>query len=74
MEQILALVVNNPDAPVIIILIVWLVFQMRKIKTQMALMQNDIRHIMKTIYNPGCKNCESHDHRHQNENVKGRIG
>ena len=67
MEELLKLVANNPDAPIIIILIVWIVVQVSKIKTQVAVLQNDISHILKAIYNPGCKNNESHDNRHQDK-------
>lgn len=50
MDEVLRIAITNLDAPVIIFLIIWIIIQVNKLETKIAIIQNDINHLRKEIY------------------------
>ena len=65
MNDPLTILTNNPDAPITIVLLVWTIFQVGKIKAQVNAMQNDVDHLLRAIIPTKIAKDESIDNRHQ---------
>ena len=65
MDELLRILTNNPDAPVVIILLIWIINQVSKIKVRITAMQNDIDHLFRAIIGTKQSKHESRNNRHQ---------
>lgn len=65
MNDLLTILTNNPDAPITIVLLIWVIFQVGKIKAQVNAMQNDIDHLLRAIILTKLAKNESINNRHQ---------
>ena len=65
MNDLLTILLNNPDAPITIVLLTWTIFQVGKIKARVDAMQNDIDHLLRAIILTKLAKDESINNRHQ---------
>jgi len=65
MNDLLTILTNNPDAPITIMLLIWTIFQVGKIKAQVNAMQNDVDHLLRAIILTKLAKDESINNRHQ---------
>ena len=67
MENLISLLLDNPDAPIVIVLLVWIITQVNKIKAQIAIIQNDIDRFLRAIIITKLTKHEGTNNRHQDK-------
>ena len=74
MENLISILVNNPDAPILIVLLVWIITQVNKIKARVDAMQHDIDHLLRAIVITKLAKDKSTNNRHKDTSNQGGIG
>ena len=65
MENLISLLVNNPDIPITIPILIWIIVQVNKVKTRVDAMQNNIDHLLRAIIFTKLTEHEGTNNRHE---------
>ena len=73
MNELLTLLANNPDAPITLLLLVWIITQINNIKARVDGMQHDVDHLLRAIVLTKFAKDESTNNRHKIESNKSGV-